>query len=198
MQYFFYTVICIAILSAFNILTTLFRNDLPIINDFEITEWASLYNNTYTKIAHSNAFFNLNVDFTPVVNWNTNLIFFWITASYKTGKLTKGKDKFTQATVYDGIIRRNNNNTKYHWKVKHRLFEYPLIDSYLNLADTAVEYKLHWEHMPVVGPILKHSILIGNYFIPSKPIKPIDLEYAKKEYGYYRVGKESKKAKNKK
>ena len=35
---------------------------------------------------HATGAFNLNVDFEKVFNWNTNLIFVWVSATYKTGK----------------------------------------------------------------------------------------------------------------
>jgi len=57
----------------------------PVINKFEIIDWAYLYNNSKTKTQHANAFVNFEVDFSPLNNWNTNLIFYWVTASYSTG-----------------------------------------------------------------------------------------------------------------
>jgi len=31
---------------------------------------------------------------------------------------------------------------------------------------------LHWEHMPVVGPILKKQLTLGEYTLPDKISKP--------------------------
>jgi hypothetical protein len=33
--------------------------------------------------------------------------------------------------------------------------EYPLVDQFNSLIGKNVEFTLNWEHMPVVGPILK-------------------------------------------
>lgn len=183
---FMYFIMCLTLLMAFNIATTIFDKSEPVLNNFELTNWAYLYNNTYTKIEHTNAYFNLDIDFTPIINWNTNLVFFWISATYKTGKTN---EMINTATVYDGIIRRNDDIKKYHWTVKNILFEYPLTDIHYTLKNKVVEYQLNWEHMPVCGPILKYSILLSNYTISGNSSKPENIENIKKEYGYYRIGK---------
>jgi hypothetical protein len=74
------------ILSAFNILTTIFQDQKPIVKHFDITKFSSLYNNPYSMAQHSNGIMNFNIDFTPCFNWNSNLIFAWITAEYTTGR----------------------------------------------------------------------------------------------------------------
>jgi hypothetical protein len=40
-------------------------------------------------------------------------------------------------------------------KINNEKFEYPIIDHFNTLAGKEVEFRLNWEHMPVVGPILK-------------------------------------------
>jgi len=44
------------------------------------------YKNPHTKVQHASGKFTLDLDISPVVNWNTNLIFIWITAHYQTGR----------------------------------------------------------------------------------------------------------------
>jgi hypothetical protein len=82
---FFYGMVCMALLCCFNILTTITHNEKPIVKDFKVKKFTSLYTNPYTKVQHSMADFDIDVDFTPVYNWNTNLVFSWISASYQTG-----------------------------------------------------------------------------------------------------------------
>jgi signal peptidase complex subunit 3 len=147
---FFYFVICIIILCAFNILTTIFHNQKPTVAKFEVTRFTSLYNHPYTKVQHSTGLVDIDIDFAPCFNWNSNLVFAWITATYKTGP----KERETTVTVYDNIMLRTN--TKSHMvSLKRRSFEYPLVDVYKTLEGKEVVFELHWEHMPVVGPILK-------------------------------------------
>lgn len=91
----------------------------------------------------------MDLNITPLFTWNHNLIFLWISAEYKTGN-----NEHTSVTVYDDIILRSNPRD-HVVKIKNRLFEYPLIDVYEGLGEKGVEYFLNWEHMPVVGPIIK-------------------------------------------
>lgn len=83
---FFYGMIMIALLCVFNIATTILHKETPKVEKFNIVKYNHLYNHQYTKAQHASANFNFHVDFTPVFNWNTNLIFAWISATYKTGK----------------------------------------------------------------------------------------------------------------
>ena len=52
-------------------------------------------------------------------------------------------------------------------KLSNRAFEYPMVDYYKSLPGKEVEFNLHWEHMPVVGPILKvnHLLILEKYSI---------------------------------
>jgi hypothetical protein len=71
----------------------------------------------------------------------------------------------TRSKVHD---RKENAQELIHVKDKKRGFEYPLVDAYKNLKGKEVEFTLHWEHMPVVGPILKYSTPLGKYILPDK------------------------------
>jgi hypothetical protein len=57
----------------------------PKVNKFEVTKFTSLYNHPYTKVQHANGIINMDIDFSPCFNWNTNLVFAWISVRYKTG-----------------------------------------------------------------------------------------------------------------
>lgn len=79
-------VIKIAILSVFNIATTIFNRKDAIVSKFQVTKFPYFYNNPHTRTEHATGVIDFDFDFTPVFNWNTNLIFVWITATYQTGK----------------------------------------------------------------------------------------------------------------
>lgn len=175
---FFYGVFCILLLSAFNILTTIFTPGQPDINNFQVNKAFTLYNNQYTLVQHSRSYFDLDVDFTKVINWNNHITFMWISAEYQTGKT---KTVTTKVTIYDQILPRQDNN--YKIILKNQLFEYPLIDAYSSLSGKKVTFRLNWEHMPVIGPILKHSIELGSEFIPKEEVKPIQM-IIRSEYNY--------------
>ena len=90
---FFFGVMCLGnmliisvVLSAFNIATTIFNRKDAVINKFQVTKFPYFYNNPHTRTEHATGVLDFDFDFTPVFNWNTNLIFVWISATYKTGK----------------------------------------------------------------------------------------------------------------
>jgi signal peptidase complex subunit 3 len=156
---FFYFVVCLTILCGFNILTTVFIKNYPAISKFDISKFTSLYNHPYTKVQHAVGLINMDIDFTPCFNWNTNLVFAWISATYKTGK--NGLE--TKVTVYDNIMLRSEAGS-HKIRFDKKSFEYPLVDLFRTLESREVEFELNWEHMPVVGPILKVTYLIFYFF----------------------------------
>lgn len=104
----------------------------------------------------------MDIDFTPCFNWNTNLVFAWISATYKTGPLALE----TKVTIYDNIMLRSEPKG-HRVTFNKKSFEYPIVDSYKSLLGKEVELELNWEHMPVVGPIIKHKISLGKYTLPE-------------------------------
>jgi hypothetical protein len=82
---FFYGMVCMALLCCFNILTTITGDIKPIVHNFKITNVTSLYDHPYSKVQHAAAKFDLDVDFSNCYNWNTNLIFTWISATFPAG-----------------------------------------------------------------------------------------------------------------
>lgn len=86
-QIFYFFGICICILLSFNFFIAFFtqlnkNSVLPIINNFEIEKWTSLYKNNYTRVQHANGKFSLDVDLENLKNINTKLVFMYITAEY--------------------------------------------------------------------------------------------------------------------
>lgn len=51
-----------------------------------MTKFPYFYNNPHTRTEHATGVMDFEFDMTPVFNWNTNLIFVWITATYNTGR----------------------------------------------------------------------------------------------------------------
>jgi hypothetical protein len=60
----------------------------------------------------------------------------------------------TTATVWDNIMLRNETKSQ-KVKLTGKQFEYPIVDNFKSLQGKEIEFTLNWEHMPVVGPILK-------------------------------------------
>jgi hypothetical protein len=51
------------------------------------------------------------------------------------------------------MLRRNPNTHKV--VLDKKMFEYPIVDIFKTLSGKEVILELNWEHMPVIGPILK-------------------------------------------
>jgi hypothetical protein len=63
-------------------------------------------------------------------------------------------------------------------------FEYPLIDKFDSLPGKEAIFELNWEHMPVIGPILKHKIPLKNYNLPEKLTQQPNKAIILREYDY--------------
>ncbi len=69
-------------------------------------------------------------------------------------------------------------------KIDNKLFEYPLVDTYRTLSGKEVKIEMHWEHMPVVGPILKKKLEIGTYTLPERVTSTPDRSILRREIDY--------------
>ena len=177
---FFFFGCCLCALGIFNVVTTIFIQNKPIVNKFNFNS-STLYNNKYTGVQHSSGEMDLNIDYEPCFDWNTNLIFSWITATYATN------DKNTSITIWDRIMRRDKPET--HTINENNLhLRYPLTDKFNSLSEKEVYIELHWEHMPVFGPILKHSIPLGNFRLRKDATIPNKRELIS-EYDYSDINK---------
>ena len=177
---FFFFGCCLCALGVFNVITTIFIKTQPKLNKFNFN-LLSLYENKYTGVQHSSGEMDLDIDYEPCFDWNTNLIFSWISATY----VTEGKN--TTVTIWDRIMRRDRPET-HVIKADNVHLRYPLIDKYFSLSEKNVFLELHWEHMPVFGPILKKSIPLGNYQLRKNGTIPSKREIIS-EYDYSDINK---------
>jgi len=174
---FLFFIYCLGILISFNILTTIFSINEPIINKFNFYS-TTLYNNPYTGVQHSSGEIDLDVNYKPCFDWNTNLIFSWISVTFKT----KEGNENTTLTIWDRIMKRFEVE-RYIIKQDKIKLKYPLIDKYFNLSKKSLYFKLHWEHMPVIGPIHKHFVPLGNFEVRKDFTNSKISDYAN-EYDY--------------
>ena len=177
---FFFFGCCLCALGVFNVITTIFIKTQPKVNKFNFNS-LSLYENKYTGVQHSSGEMDLYIDYEPCFDWNTNLIFSWISATYNTN----GKN--TTVTIWDRIMRRDKPET-HIIKEDNVHLRYPLIDKFYTLSEKEVYLELHWEHMPVFGPILKHSVPLGNYQLRKNGTIPTKREIVS-EYDYSDINK---------
>ena len=177
---FFFFGCCLCALGVFNVITTIFIKTQPKVNKFNFNS-LSLYENKYTGVQHSSGEMDLYIDYEPCFDWNTNLIFSWISATY----ITNGKN--TTVTIWDRIMRRDKPET-HIIKEDNVHLRYPFIDKFSTLSEKEVYLELHWEHMPVFGPILKHSVPLGNYQLRKNGTIPTKREIVS-EYDYSDINK---------
>ena len=105
--------------------------------------------------------FNLNCDLTEVFDWNTHLIFPFISIEYDSEK-----SKYNQITIWDDIIMRENPE-KHNIKLKNKKTEYFISDKYKQLRGRKVRVFFNWEHMPIVGINYRRKIQVGEFTMPS-------------------------------
>ena len=122
-------------MSAFNIITTIFNRKDPEVKQFQVTKFPYFYINPHSKVEHATGVMDFEFDFTPVFNWNTNLIFIWISATYQTGKNNVNNylilKQTSSVTIYDKIMRRSEEGRVV--LKKDQKFEYPIMDFYKTL-----------------------------------------------------------------
>lgn len=82
----FNTLICLAILSSINFLTAYYYRVEPSDVKFKLNDFDTF---SYDRFINEEALsftFDLETDLRPVFNWNTNLLFVYITCEYNTTK----------------------------------------------------------------------------------------------------------------
>ena len=83
--------------------------------------------------------FDLDADLTPVFNWNTNLLFVYLSCEYKTDK-----SDFNKVTIWDQRVERSNPKT-HHIQLKDEHLEYYLTDINKKLRDVEVTVYFTYE-----------------------------------------------------
>jgi len=117
--------------------------------------------------------FDFEADLNPLFNWNTNLIFAYITCEYTTGK-----SKFNRITIWDQRIMRQGQHAYNTISLKNEYPEYYLTDYNKQMRDVDVTCHLNWEQMPIVGANYGSRIEIGTFRTPKNYITNSKRKYA--------------------
>jgi len=135
----FNTLIALAVLSALNFCSVRFNLKDPADVKFNFLHFDTFVQDRYVGEEAASFLFDFQADFTPLMNWNTNIIFASIQAEFNTTK-----SGLNRMTLWDKRI--------YRWEPaehKIQLFreypEYYLTDVNKELKDTEVHLYLHWE-----------------------------------------------------
>ena len=161
----FNTLIILTILSALNYLEAFINKQPPkITKQFEITNIETFVADRYIGEDAMSFTFDFEADLRDVFNWNTNLIFAYITCEYNTTAST-----FNKVTIWDQRILRTD--TEHHIiKLKNQWPEYYLTDVNKQMRGVGVKVYLNWEQMPTVGVDFGGRLEIGNFVVPKNYI----------------------------
>ncbi|KAL7711876.1 microsomal signal peptidase 23 kD subunit [Entamoeba marina] len=116
--------------------------------------------NTYRKVDMDKFTFDVDVDFTPSFNWNTKMIFVWVTASFSTNKIP-----LNNATIWDTMIRNKKNA---HLVLKNEPMEYPLVDFSKDLRGKDVTLTVEWMVIPWTGETKVERGSTTTFTIPNE------------------------------
>lgn len=92
----FNTLIILTILSGLNFLTAYINREKPVVSKFEIKDYHTFVRDNYINEDALSFTFDFEADLRKVFNWNTNLIFVYITCEYNTSK-----SEFNKITIWD-------------------------------------------------------------------------------------------------
>ena len=109
--------------------------------------------------------FDFEVDLRPLFNWNTNLVFVYLSCEYTTPK-----SKFNKVTIWDQRVPRD---TPEHHVIRltNEYPEYYLTDANYQLRDTDVQCYLNWEQMPIAGLNYGGRMLVKEFRTPKNYMK---------------------------
>eukprot|EP00055_Hartaetosiga_balthica_P005671 m.16984 g.16984 ORF g.16984 m.16984 type:complete len:179 (-) comp4702_c0_seq2:111-647(-) len=105
--------------------------------------------------------FRLTTDLSPLYHWNTKLLFVYVVAEYETEEMN-----VNQIVLWDQIILKEE--TDRHGIDERRIqLKYPFLDEGHGLLGNNVTLALHWNHVPVVGPLTRHSTGHTTFEMPD-------------------------------
>jgi hypothetical protein len=176
----FNTLITLGVLSALNYLSCYpfpFLGDLEsrlpkIITPFKIRDFDTFVKDNFINEDALSFTFDFGADLRPLFNWNTNIIFVYLSCEYNTTK-----SQYNVVTIWDQRVPRD---TPEHHVIK-LVGEYPeyyLTDINKLLRDTDVTCHLNWEQMPVAGANYGSRMEIGRFRTPKNYISNSRRKYA--------------------
>lgn len=174
----FNTLMFLAALSALNFLSCypfsfLGEARQPIITKpFEIKQYDTFVADRYFNEDAISFTFDFEADLTPLFNWNTNLVFAYISCEYTTGK-----SKFNRVTIWDQRVMRDGEHKARKITLKNEYPEYYLTDYNKQLRDVDVTCHLNWEQMPVVGINYGSRVEIATFRTPKNYITSSKRDY---------------------
>ncbi|KAL0244536.1 hypothetical protein GEMRC1_008620 [Eukaryota sp. GEM-RC1] len=144
------TITCFGILAGFNALSMFWLNQPGKLQDFSISSSTHTHSN-YGKNLHYALFsFNLTLDLTPEINWNTKQAFVYIRINYLYHNKPQSK------IIWDTIVTRTDN---WHLQLSEDIdgvSHFPLVlhQPSMNKDFTA---SVHWDISPYAGLLYRRN-----------------------------------------
>ena len=139
----------------------------------KIREFDSFLSDRYYNEDVLSFTFDFEADLSPLYNWNTNLIFAYISCEYETSK-----SKVNNVIIWDQRVPREGQHAYNHIKLTNEYPEYYLTDVNKQLRDTDVTCYFNWEQMPVAGVNYGSRMEITRFRTPKNYISGSRRKYA--------------------
>ena len=131
-------------MSLVNFLTIAFNDAQPTVQEFNVVEDKYFSTHKYFKDQHYNFYFDLKADISSLYNWNTHLVFVYVTAEFET---KHSKDE-NIVTLWDDIVLLTDSH---QINLNRQVVEYDLTDIHKSLNNKKVQVYFNWQHCGVVG-----------------------------------------------
>ncbi|TNV75511.1 hypothetical protein FGO68_gene11459 [Halteria grandinella] len=153
-----------------------------IVTPFKIRDFDVFVKDNYINEDALSFTFDFKVDLRPLFNWNTNLVFAYISCEYNTTK-----SSFNRVTIWDQRVPRDDEKN-HVISLQAEWPEYYLTDINKLLRDQDVTCYLQWEQMPIAGANYGGKMSLGTFRTPKNYISNSRRKYAPgpegREYNY--------------
>lgn len=129
---------------------------------FKVKEVDQFLFDRYFKEDAMSFTFDLDVDVTPLMNWNTHTVLAAVVCEF-----TSEKGEASSVTVWDQRIMRPATE-HHHIQLTNEHVEYYLTDVNRELKDKDVRVFFRWEHMSTIGSYYAEMIEMGSFKGPKK------------------------------
>ncbi|KAM9994862.1 hypothetical protein ACTFIY_001026 [Dictyostelium cf. discoideum] len=118
--------------------------------------------NTQRNFEYSFISIDLDANLEPLFNWNTKMLFLYVTAEYRTKQ-----NVLSQVVVWDHILTEKSK-ANIHEK---RLSKYPIIDQGLGLKNNTIKLTFNYNVVPISGILTRHQVGSSEFKFPTTYMK---------------------------
>ncbi|KYQ93394.1 microsomal signal peptidase subunit [Tieghemostelium lacteum] len=138
-----------------------FPNEVTV--DLKLSSLPRFNQNTFKgPVEYAQLVVDIQTDLTHLFNWNTKMLFLYITAEYQTDEY-----QTNEIVIWDYILKEKSDaviNKKQQW-------EYFVIDPAMSLRNNTVNLRFNYNIIPISGLVTKHKVGSHTFKLPSNYIK---------------------------